>query len=162
MFRGLREEIKRLNADVKNVANCARARALRKTLLQIGVPMAVVGLLGAFTCFILFATAGADGFGESGFTARLLVPFVLFVPCGLLGGIGVSIARLGLQILITGYAANLVDEAVGNNCPRCKAPVKADAVFCSACGAELVVKCAACATVNDTSAKFCKNCGKAL
>lgn len=36
MFKGLLDEIKSLNSDVKNVANSKRAVALRKKLLSMG------------------------------------------------------------------------------------------------------------------------------
>ena len=81
MFKNLQETIHALNADVKNVANCEKAKRLRKKLLSIGLPLAIGGFVGVFVCFILFATAGFDAFGPNGFTARIIVPFVLFLPC---------------------------------------------------------------------------------
>ena len=71
LFSGLGDEIKALNSDVKNVANCERAKKLRRKLLSIGLPMAIIGFAGVFTCFVLFATAGFSGFNENGFTAKI-------------------------------------------------------------------------------------------
>ncbi len=162
MFKGLHEEIKKLNNSVKNVSNCQKAKALRKKLLCIGLPMAILGGIGVITCFILFATAGNAAFGENGFTPRLLIPFFLFIPCGIVAGLGLSIARLGFQILITGYTTHLVDEVVGNHCPNCKDMVEEDEIFCSACGTRLKIECSNCKTINTLNNKYCKNCGKAL
>jgi hypothetical protein len=81
MFKNLQESIKALNADVKNVANCEKAKKLRKKLLTIGLPLAIGGYLGVFICFALFATAGMNAFGPNGFTARVMIPFLLFIPC---------------------------------------------------------------------------------
>ena len=159
MFKGLQDTIKALNADVSNVANCEKAKKLRKTLLCIGIPMAAVGFIGLFTCFALFATAGMKAFGPNGFTARVMVPFILFIPFGLLGGIGASITSLGLKIVITGYATNLIDEVVGNNCPKCGNAINPDMPFCKKCGHKLVKTCPNCNHENDHESDFCEKCG---
>ena len=159
MFQKWNEEIKRLNADVKTVANCERAKKLRKKLLCIGLPLAIVGFVGTFVCFVLFATAGTDAFGRNGFSARLIVPFVLFFPSFVIGSIGLLIARTGFQIVVTGYAAELIDEAVGNQCTACGAAIDAENNFCQKCGAKRLKICSACNTANGIEANYCKNCG---
>ena len=162
LFSGLSEEIKALNSDVNNVANSERAKKLRKKLLSIGLPMAIIGFLGVFICFVLFATAGFDAFDAHGFTARVLVPFILFIPCGVVGGIGLAIASLGFKIVVTGYTTQLIDETVGNNCPKCGDKIDNDEAFCSKCGFQLRKECPACKTINTHKDKFCKKCGKEL
>lgn len=163
MFTELREEIKNLNADVSNVANCEKAKALRKKLLTIGLTLAIIGGIAMFTCFVLFVTAGDGAFEESGgFTARLIVPFVLFVPFGVVMGIGWELASLGFKIVVTGYATKLIDDAVGNNCPKCGDPIDADEMFCSKCGEPVRIVCASCQTVNSAKDEFCRKCGKKL
>lgn len=162
MFKNLADEIKALNSGVKNAANSERAKKLRKKLLSIGLPMAIIGFIGVFTCFVLFATAGFGAFGERGFTARLLVPFFLFIPFAVVGGIGSTIASLGFKIVIVGYTSNLIDETVGNNCPNCGDNVNQDEIFCSNCGYQLKKECPDCKTINSHKDKFCKKCGKEL
>ena len=162
IFSGLSEEIKALNSDVKNVANCEKAKKLRKKLLGIGLPMAIVGYLGVFVCFVLFATAGAGAFGDNGFTARLIVPFVLFVPCGFLGGFGTMIASLGFSLVIAGYTSEMIDETVGNNCPKCGDKISKDEMFCSKCGTQVKKECPDCKTINTYKDNFCKKCGRKL
>lgn len=162
MFANLRDTIKALNSDVNTVANCEKAKKLRKRLLSIGLPMAIVGFAGALVCFILFATAEAKAFGDDGFTPRLLIPFVLFVPCGAIGGIGATIASLGFRIVITGYASGLINETVGNKCRGCGENVSAEMLFCPKCGTKLKKTCSACKHENDYKNEYCEKCGNKL
>ncbi len=164
MFRNLEETIKSLNANVNDVVNSEKAKKLRKKLLSIGLPMAVCGFLGVFICFALFATAGIDldAFGPNGFTARVMVPFLLFIPCGVVGGIGSTIASLGFKIVITEYTTNLIKETVGNNCPNCGATLNSEKVFCSKCGTKVRKECSKCKHINDYKSEFCEKCGTKL
>lgn len=162
MFRELRDTIKSLNSDVKTIANCEKAKKLRKKLLSIGLPLAVIGLGGAFACFVLFATAGEKAFTDTGFSARVLVPFFLLIPCAIVGGIGATLSSYGFKIIVTGYAANLIDEAVGNNCPYCGGRVYESTLFCANCGKPLKKQCSACGHANDVQNKYCEKCGQKL
>lgn len=162
MFKNLQETIKSLNADVKNITNCEKAKKLRRTLLAVGLPMAICGFLGAFICFILFATAGFKAFGPNGFTARVLVPFILLTPCGFIGGIGSRIASLGFKIVVTGYTTNLINETVGNNCPKCGETVNSEMHFCPKCGTKVKKKCSKCEHINSHKSEFCEKCGTKL
>lgn len=162
MFQKLIETVHALNADVNNVANSEKAKKLRKKLLSIGLPMAIGGFLGVFVCFVLFATAGMSGFSKNGFSARLIVPFVLFLPCGVIGGIGLSIASLGFQIVVTGYTSNLIDENVGERCPGCGERITSNQAFCPSCGAKLKKKCPNCGHINGGKADYCEECGTKL
>ncbi len=162
MFKNITQQIAELNNSAKTVANCERAKKMRKKLLSIGIPMAVVGFLGAFTCFVLFATAGLSSFGSHGPSARMIVPFCLFLPCGFVGAIGASITAMGMKILVTGYATDLIDEAIGEHCPNCGDIISVGEIFCSKCGTKLQNKCPDCGTVNGHGDSFCRNCGKQL
>lgn len=162
MFNNLQETIKALNADVKNVANCEKAKRLRKKLLAIGLPLAICGFLGVFICFALFATAGFDAMGSNGFSARIMVPFLLFIPCGVVGGIGSMIASLGFKIVITGYTTNLINETVGNNCPNCGETIGSEMYFCSKCGTKVRKECPNCKYVNNHKSEYCEKCGTKL
>lgn len=162
MFKGLQDTIKALNADVSNVANCEKAKKLRKKLLSIGLPMAIIGFVGVFVCFTLFATAGFDAVGPNGFSARILVPFILFLPCGVLGGIGAMLASLGFKIVVTGYTTNLINETVGNVCPKCGVNIDPQMNFCAKCGSKIRKECPSCKHVNGHKNDFCEKCGTKL
>ncbi len=162
MFHQLKQEIVELNRGVKTAANGERAKKLKKKLLSIGLPMALVGFLGVFVCFVLIATAGFAGVGENGFTPRLLIPFFLFLPCGVLGGVGLCIAQLGFRIHVTQYTSELVDEAVGKRCPSCEADLTGAEAFCPACGKPLALHCPSCGGSYAEGDKFCAHCGSSL
>ena len=162
MFKNLQETIKALNADVNNVANCEKAKKLRKKLLTIGLPLAIGGYLGVFICFVLFATAGSSGVGPNGFTGRVIIPFVLFMPCGIIGSIGANITSLAFKIIVTGYTSELINETVGNNCPNCKNTIDLDSFYCPNCGEKIKIKCMNCNHINSYKSNFCENCGNEL
>lgn len=173
MFKNLQNTIKELNADVNNVANCEKAKKLRKKLISFGLPMAIVGFVGLFVCVILFATAGFDavtetafsafdGVIENAFSARILVPFFMAVPCAVLGSIGAKLASLGFKIVVTGYTTNLIKETVGNNCPKCGEAVEMEMKFCPKCGEGLKKECANCKHINNHKNDFCEKCGNKL
>lgn len=162
MFNNLRNEIVELNKDVNNVANSERAKALRKKLITIGLVLAILGFGGVFVCFILFVTAGMDAFGDNGFTPRVLVPFILLMPCALIGSLGAAILRMGLSIAITGYTSKLVNDTVVMKCPDCGDPISKDELFCTKCGRKLRNQCSKCGHINEPNDKFCSKCGKEL
>lgn len=159
MFTGLTEEINRLNSNVNDVANSQKAKELRNKLLRIGIPLTVIGALGVFICFVSFAVAGMklDGFGPG-----IIIPFVLFIPFGAVFSIGLYITRLGLSIVITGYTSKLIDETVGNRCPKCNDIIEKSEIFCSNCGTKLRKKCEKCGSINDSKNNYCEKCGEKL
>ena len=154
------EWIKALNAEVAKTANTEKAKWIRNNLLIGGGILAVVGFGGVFTCFILFATAGEAAFGSNGFTPRVLVPFLLFIPCGVVGALGRVLVKMGLAVVVAGVTTKYVDN-LNLKCTACGRNVKADEKFCPACGAVVRSVCN-CGTENDNTSKFCKGCGKKL
>ena len=163
MFRNLEDTIKQLNADVNNVANCEKAKQLRKRLLSIGLPMTIGGFLGVFVCFAMFAISGYSS-ASTGNTniAGTVIPFILFIPFGVVAGIGSMITSLSLKIVITGYTSNLIHETVGNICPSCGETIKPETVFCPKCGTQVKNECPNCKFINKSTNKFCEKCGKSL
>ena len=162
MFKNLEDTIKSLNADVKNVANCEKAKKLRKKLLAIGLPLAIIGFVGAFICFVLFVTAGFNDVEPSGFAVSTIVPFILIIPCTLVGALGTVIASLGFKIIVTGYTTNLINETVGNNCPNCGESINQEMHFCSKCGTKLRKECSNCKHINNYKSEYCEKCGTKL
>ena len=162
MFKGLQDTIKALNADVNNVANCEKAKKLRKKLLSIGLPLAILGFGGVLTCFILFAVLSFKNTAEMSMDMSFMIPFFLIIPCAVVGGIGSMLASLGFKIIITGYTANLINETVGNNCPNCGNTINPEMPFCKKCGHKLIKTCPNCNYENDHQSDFCQKCGTKL
>ena len=164
MFKNLSETVKALNADVNNVANCEKAKKLRRKLVGIGLPMAICGFVGVIACFASFAITAVNSMNSMSFSipTGIVIPFILFIPCGLVGGIGLNIASIGFKIVITGYTTNLVNETVGNNCPKCGETIELESSFCPKCGERLKKQCEACNHVNGYKNDYCENCGKKL
>ncbi len=149
MFNGIKNTIRDLNSNVNNATNCERAKKLRRSLLFTGITMALIGFVGVIVCFILFATAGLNAFSSTGFSARILVPFFLIIPFGIIGGIGTMIAKIGFTIVVAGYVSKATDTIIENSEENSKA--KSDKVVCSYCGHK-----------NDKDDNYCESCGGRL
>ena len=172
MCSNLRNIVKELNYDISDVANSEKAKKLRKTLLCIGIPMLVIGIVGTITCFVLFVIGGVNqqpqlptnpGEGVSlGFPSEMLIPFFLIIPCFIIFALGVELTSLGLKIIATGFTSKLIDETVGNNCPNCGNEILKNNSFCPKCGTKLVKKCPNCNHENDNKSDYCVNCGTSL
>lgn len=67
-----------------------------------------------------------------------------------------------LQSRPSGYTSPWQEPSRG--CPNCSAAIKADAIFCSACGSRITpvasnAVCTTCGKVNEPGARFCSACG---
>lgn len=162
MFKSLKATIDALNTGVKNVANSKKAIKLRKKLLTIGISLLVVGSLGVFVCFVLFATAGSKAFGPSGFAPRVLVPFFLFIPFGAIANIGRIFTTYGFKIVVVGYSTNLIDETIVDKCHNCGENINDEMNFCTKCGVEVRKKCSKCDHINNYKYEYCEKCGNEL
>lgn len=154
MLKNLQETIKALNADAKNVANCEKAKKLRKKLLAIGLPMAIGGFLGIVVYFACVTFLDAD----FGLSISLPISFV----CLVVAAIGLCFSILGFEIAITGYTTNMIDETVGNNCPKCGETISSEMNFCSKCGAKIRKECSNCKHINEHKSDYCEKCGAKL
>ena len=159
MFNNLRNTIKELNSDVNNVANSEKATKLRKKLIKIGLCIAIPGFVSVLAGFIMFMIGNMTaGFG----CAVSIIGFVLFLLGGPTGGIGMLIASYGFNILVAGKTSQLINETVGNNCPKCGDTITAEELFCSKCGTKLKIQCPKCNHVNQHSNDYCVICGEQL
>ena len=92
----------------------------------------------------------------------ILIPFIALIPIVIGGMIGVTLTRLGLQIVITGYTSKLIDDAIGNNCPYCGDKIGDKEKFCSNCGKQLFKQCKKCKHKNHVKNNYCDSCGEKL
>ena len=176
MFKGLRTEILKLNSDVKNITNCEKAKKLRKRLLQIGIPLAIIGIIGGLIFIGMFISGMMNSFGSTVdkmqesvngssfnvFAQFNLTPIFISILLFIVGAIGASLASLGFKIVVTGYTTELIDEAANNKCPRCGDKIDENEKFCSNCGYSFNSECASCGNINNPKDKFCTNCGRQL
>ena len=163
MLNGLRNEILEMNNDINNVSNSKKAKRLRRVLLIIGTILAIVGYGSTFACFALFTINSFNGVKEgNGFGLGVIIPFILFIPSFLIGGFGVMLIKLGLSIIVTGYASNYIDERVALKCPECGDIVSKNELFCTKCGKKVRIQCEECGCINNIDDKFCAKCGHEL
>ena len=162
MFRNLRETILALNADANAVVSCERAKKLKKRLFGIGLALTVLGFGGGILCFVLFTVAGFSSFAEEWLSARILVPFFLFLPSFFVGSVGTALLSLSARIVIAEYTTGLVDETIGFHCPKCKDVITPEEIYCSKCGTKLRRECPVCKYVNPMNHNYCEKCGNRL
>lgn len=141
-----------------------KLQKLKNDLIKYGTIAMVCGFVGVAVCFITFGVSAFNTVQsmDMGFPSGVLIPFFLFMPCGLVGVIGSVALRAGLSIAIGEKAVDFLD--VNTYCPKCNTLVADDEKFCDNCGENILSKmtCTSCSTVNKLDAKFCKECGKEL
>ena len=153
--------IKELNANVDNASNSEKAKKWRKKLISIGLPMAIIGIIGLIVAVILFITSSQNVLNSSDSMKipNMVLPSVLFIISMFLCVIGFTIAYLGFQIVIVGVTSKVINDAVGDNCPKCGDIITEDEVYCSKCGTQLRLKCSKCGHINSVKYDYCENCG---
>ena len=144
-----------LAAKAKQVTNSEEAKNIRDKLLKTGIPMAVCGFLGAFACFVLFVVFGFMSVEGGSFNILILVPFLLLIPCSIIGGIGAFAIYLGLGIVVAKATTNFLDN--NSYCPNCGDVVEEGELYCKKCGKPLLSKkiCSSCHTENDMESVYC-------
>ena len=171
MFKDLEKTIKRLNSNVSSVTNCRKAKELRQKLLIIGGLLIAVGIAGALTCVIMGIRGMMTSFdnftnleskNRFGSAGNSFMFFIYAIPFLAILAVGIKVLRLGLSILVTGYATKLIDQTVGNNCPNCGQAIEDNKSFCPKCGYQLIKECENCGFANHFKNEYCEKCGKKL
>lgn len=162
MFHNLKDTILKLNADVSDLANQEKAKALRKKLLTAGGICGGVGGVGVIACFVAFGVLSftyVQSFSTS--FGYALIPFFLMIPFAVALVIGMILLRFGLSILIAGVTTKFVDKSLNRRC-ECGNTLEVNEKFCPKCGRPAVKVCPKCNTQNDLKDEFCSNCGNKL
>ncbi len=141
----------------KTTTNSKETEQIKRKLIKSGLIMLIIGSILTFICFISFTTIAWNGS-----TNLMLIPFVLFIPSGILVCIGGIVLKLGLGIVVAKATTNFLD--VNSYCPHCGDVVEVDEKYCKRCGKPLLANkiCSICQTENDMESKYCKNCGNKL
>ena len=152
----------KLAQKAKETTNSKEAEAIKRKLIRIGLIMAILGIGGAFACFVSFVICSFSMVNNMSFSPLISIPFILFIPCGFVGGIGATILNLGLGIVVAKGTVNFLDT--NSYCPNCGDVISEDEKYCSKCGKPLLVNkvCNNCHKENDIDAKYCINCGNKL
>lgn len=159
----LKDTVKTLNANVADLATQEKAKNLRKKLIQYGIAGVAVGGIGVFISFIAFTIGGfsATQSMSSGLPYGVLIPFFLFPIFGVILGIGQTVLKIGLSILIGGETAKYLDKNFTDRC-ACGSVITKDEIFCTSCGREVRKTCSACGIKQNPKSSFCSNCGNKL
>ena len=159
---GVKEYLLTLVGKANKAANSEEAIAIRKKLIKYGIIGMIVGFGGSFICFVLFASLAIASVNSFGFSPAIIIPFVLFIPCGVIGGLGTLSLKAGLSIVVGQAVTKFIDE--NSYCPNCGDLVTDGEKFCNKCGVPLLSKkhCSKCGTDNDMKDNFCKECGNKL
>lgn len=149
----LKDIVSRANKSL----NSEETKRIRKKLLTIGIILASIGALGLMVSFgsIIMSINSFD------FDIPVL-PFILFMPCGIMLGIGILLIHAGLSIAIAGVGSKIVDA--NKYCPKCGDIIEPNEQYCSHCGEPLFAKkvCPKCQTQNDVNDNYCRSCGHRL
>ena len=159
MFGSVKKEIIEYNENKSNEE--LYKRIIKKKILSkvFGIILMILGFGGAFACFILVATSGKI-FLEDGFTSRIIVPLILIVPCGIIGGAGSMLLTISayinsnLNIYQKALAASLA-----SSCVNCGHIIKKDEVYCPKCGKPMNKTCQKCGEECNQGDTYCKKCG---
>lgn len=151
MFLRLREKIIKLNNNTSDIERVDKAKRLKKKLLLIGLPLAIIGIGGAIACFVLMTLRFANT------TSLKLTPMMivyLYIPCFIIGSIGISITKLAFKVNTS--------ESTKPLCPHCGTTIERQETLCSNCGTRLKSKCPNCGAINSGDNIFCSNCNERL
>lgn len=161
MLKTIKDAINEINSGLHDKVNNEKAIKLKKKLLNISIPLIIIGVIGITVSFVLFVTAGKNAFTDNGFSARIIIPMVTLIVFGFILAVGFSLLSLALKIVVTQYATNLISEETSEFCPVCHAKINENSVFCTSCGKQIKKQCS-CGQVNDLNSSFCSKCGKKL
>ena len=116
MVIDLMHEAKNLNSSISNVANCEKAKMIKKKLLRIGGIMTVVGAIGILFCIACIALSALVDINSqnSSIPVMLIAGLICFLPAIVVFGFGLTILNSGFKINIIDHVSELVEEQGAN------------------------------------------------
>lgn len=149
-----------MNEEEKKAELMRKHKRVKMILRIVGLTL----LVGGLTCTIIgFVDFFSSMLGEEMGMPKLFFLLFIGLPCmGIGGAMTLMSAQRGMARYVKNETAPVFNELGEDISPGIKSI--ADAVKGDTPNAtnKPVVYCSACGTPNDTDAKFCKSCGKAM
>lgn len=101
-FKNIQKNIQLINQEPDLEIRKQKAAALKKKYKIIGLIMMICGFAGLIACVVLFALGSFQSVKEmsSDVPLMVIIPFCLFIPCAIVGGLGSMMFTISRAIIL--------------------------------------------------------------